>query len=36
MSMSQSGSNGDRLRPATKPMPTVTTADDLAVVEPFW
>jgi DNA (cytosine-5)-methyltransferase 1 len=35
MQMSQSGSNGDRLRPASQPMPTITTADDLAVVEPF-
>lgn len=35
MQMSQSGSNGDRLRPDSSPLPTITTADDLALVQPF-
>jgi DNA (cytosine-5)-methyltransferase 1 len=35
LQMSQSGSNGRRMRPDSEPLPTVTTADDLSVVEPF-
>lgn len=35
MQMSQSGSNGCRMRSTGKPLPTVTTADELAVVQPF-
>lgn len=35
MGMSQSGSNGDRLRPAAAPFNTITTADDTGLVEPF-
>jgi DNA (cytosine-5)-methyltransferase 1 len=34
MLLSQSGSNGPRMRPVSQPLPTVTTADDVAVVEP--
>lgn len=33
--LSQSGSNGERLRASGRPVPTITTADDLAVCEPF-
>lgn len=35
MMMSQSGSNGDRLRPVDVPISTITTADDIALVSPF-
>ena len=35
LQLSQSGSNGDRTRSADQPIPTITTADDLAVVQPF-
>ena len=35
LQMSQSGSNGDRMRPASRPVPTITTADDLAGVGAF-
>lgn len=35
LQMSQTGSNGRRQRPASRPLVTVTTADDLALVEPM-
>ena len=35
MGMSHSGSNGDRLRTAERPLNTVTTADDTGLVQPF-
>jgi DNA (cytosine-5)-methyltransferase 1 len=36
MQMSQTGSNGSRMRPASQPMPTVTTADDFAFVVSYY
>lgn len=35
MGMSQTGSNGDRLRPTDVPLNTITTADDMGIVRPF-
>lgn len=35
MQMSQTGSNGDRMRPVSEPLTTVTTADDMAVCHHF-
>lgn len=34
MQMSQSGGNGKRMRAASEPMPTITTADDFAHIHP--
>lgn len=35
MMLSQTGSNGSRMREVTDPLPTITSADDIGIVEPF-